>query len=331
MPAARPEQMGRFNRSYEYDGLGTAYARFLSRRSCRKSASSTSSPRPERPRHRRLELRRHRRLHRGLGAPRRLPPRAQLHRQLHQPARRRRLITSSARPSPSRCASSCRTARRPEHLLRQLVAWPTRTWPVAGVRGLRREVRRGHGGHNSRHGSAILPDALRWLWREYPKPMSPEGQAEHAPLHHASCSTRPRLGTGRRGLPVRPRARRWTATAISSSATRARKIYRVGADRQGHASSRTTPAGRTGLMFGPDGRLYAAESARKRIVAYRPDGAKLDVLATGGDTERGRGHKQGRRLLTDTPARRVYLLPAEGGKAARSWSKPICSCPTACG
>src|SRR5262249_23845794 len=27
-------------------------------------------------------------------------------------------------------------------------------------------------GHNSKHGSAILPDALRWLWREYPKPIA---------------------------------------------------------------------------------------------------------------------------------------------------------------
>ena len=25
----------------------------------------------------------------------------------------------------------------------------------------------GHGAHNGRHGGAILPDALRWLWRDY--------------------------------------------------------------------------------------------------------------------------------------------------------------------
>lgn len=27
-------------------------------------------------------------------------------------------------------------------------------------------------GHNGKHGSAILPDALRWLWRDYPKPIA---------------------------------------------------------------------------------------------------------------------------------------------------------------
>jgi enterochelin esterase family protein len=27
----------------------------------------------------------------------------------------------------------------------------------------------GDGGHNGKHGGAILPDSLRWLWRDYPK------------------------------------------------------------------------------------------------------------------------------------------------------------------
>ena len=34
--------------------------------------------------------------------------------------------------------------------------------------------------HNSKHGSAILPDALRWLWRDYPKPIAkPAGGPRH--------------------------------------------------------------------------------------------------------------------------------------------------------
>ena len=27
----------------------------------------------------------------------------------------------------------------------------------------------GEGGHNGKHGGAIFPDMLRWLWRDYPK------------------------------------------------------------------------------------------------------------------------------------------------------------------
>jgi enterochelin esterase family protein len=29
----------------------------------------------------------------------------------------------------------------------------------------------GDGGHNGRHGGAILPDSLRWLWRDYKPPV----------------------------------------------------------------------------------------------------------------------------------------------------------------
>jgi hypothetical protein len=27
----------------------------------------------------------------------------------------------------------------------------------------------GEGGHNGNHGGVALPDALRWLWRDYPE------------------------------------------------------------------------------------------------------------------------------------------------------------------
>ena len=30
----------------------------------------------------------------------------------------------------------------------------------------------GHGGHNSKHATAILPDVMTWLWRDYPRPIT---------------------------------------------------------------------------------------------------------------------------------------------------------------
>jgi gluconolactonase len=30
----------------------------------------------------------------------------------------------------------------------------------------------GDGGHDGKHGGSILPDALRWLWRGYPAPLT---------------------------------------------------------------------------------------------------------------------------------------------------------------
>lgn len=31
----------------------------------------------------------------------------------------------------------------------------------------------GEGAHNNTHGTAVFPDAMRWLWRDYPKPIAP--------------------------------------------------------------------------------------------------------------------------------------------------------------
>jgi enterochelin esterase family protein len=33
----------------------------------------------------------------------------------------------------------------------------------------------GEGGHSDDHGGAILPDILRWLWRDYPRVESMSG------------------------------------------------------------------------------------------------------------------------------------------------------------
>ena len=127
----RPTQaLDRFNRSYEYDGLGDNYARFLLDELLPEvEKKTTADGRPIRlshdgndRAHRRLEQRRDLRVHRGLGAARRLPPRLQRDRHLRRPARRQRLpdldpqVRAEADPRlpPGR-------QQRPEHLRRRLV------------------------------------------------------------------------------------------------------------------------------------------------------------------------------------------------------------------
>src|SRR5204862_1242799 len=34
------------------------------------------------------------------------------------------------------------------------------------------KIELGEDGHSNRHGASILPDTLRWLWRDYPKPIA---------------------------------------------------------------------------------------------------------------------------------------------------------------
>ena len=45
------------------------------------------------------------------------------------------------------------------------------------------------------------------------------------------------------------------------------RIFKVGARRQGRRVFKEDTGGASGLMFGPDGRLYAAQNGRKRVVA----------------------------------------------------------------
>ena len=98
--AHRPEALDRFNRSYRVRRPGRQLRRgSCSRSCCRRSRTQDHSRRPadpafarrQRPGHRRLQQRRGLRLHGGLGAARRVPPRVQLHRHLRRPARRQRL------------------------------------------------------------------------------------------------------------------------------------------------------------------------------------------------------------------------------------------------
>ncbi len=51
--------------------------------------------------------------------------------------------------------------------------WPLANRDVAAAlkfSGYDHQVVFGDGGHSGKHGGAILPDTLRWLWRDWPKP-----------------------------------------------------------------------------------------------------------------------------------------------------------------
>ena len=77
----------------------------------------------------------------------------------------------------------------------------------------------GDGAHDGKHGGAILPDALRWLWRDYPAPVG-SGQAPRSSrCSRTSCC---RASRGRRWLAGRARSRRrqpatWSSPTASGS------------------------------------------------------------------------------------------------------------------
>ena len=52
--------------------------------------------------------------------------------------------------------------------------WPANQDMLAALKFAGYDVHHvwGEGGHNSKHAAAIMPDALRWLWRDYPQPIA---------------------------------------------------------------------------------------------------------------------------------------------------------------
>jgi gluconolactonase len=140
----------------------------------------------------------------------------------------------------------------------------------------------GDQGHNSIHGSAVFPDALRWLWRDWTTPIVASKGRTGVDRHYATEILDPD-----HGWELVSQGHQFTeGPAVNASGDvcftdlRAGRVFRVD-----HATGRVTvfkedSGGANGLMFGPDGRLYACQYGRKRIVAWDPDGTET-VLAEG--------------------------------------------------
>jgi enterochelin esterase-like enzyme/sugar lactone lactonase YvrE len=141
----------------------------------------------------------------------------------------------------------------------------------------------GDGGHDMKQGAAILPDALRWLWRDYPQPIS---------VHPPAAINQPGWDPRGKVLSTISYEKPWqqvgenygsvTSPTVDSHGNvyfadpTASRIYK--SDSDGKATpfaERTNEA--TALQFGPDGRLYASQPSRKRIVSYGPVGDETTV------------------------------------------------------
>jgi len=146
--------------------------------------------------------------------------------------------------------------------------------------------------HDMIQAGAIFPDALRWLWRDYPHPiarppMHPLGDPRAGFVDFvdagsgwelvASLSpTSPEIKENLKGMSIAP-LKSITGIAVDqqgnvfASNSSWSAIYRIAAD--GQASTFVADAdGAGGVAFGPDGRLYGCDS--KGIASYSSEGKK---------------------------------------------------------
>jgi sugar lactone lactonase YvrE/enterochelin esterase-like enzyme len=135
----------------------------------------------------------------------------------------------------------------------------------------------GEGAHNQRHATAIFPDAMRWLWKDWPRPVK-AGQTKN--------NTLTAILDPNEGWQLMAEGYRFT----EGPATNARgevffndvpnsKTYKIGLDGKVSLFLADSKRG-NGQAFGPEGRLYAVAAGEEKILAYDADG-KATVITEG--------------------------------------------------
>lgn len=134
----------------------------------------------------------------------------------------------------------------------------------------------GDGGHNGNHGTEVFPDAMRWLWKDWPQPVgkglgSPQLKNILIPGEEWEL-----VGEGYRLTegPVANAKGEVFFTDIPAS-----KSYKISLD--GSITEFITDTKRAnGQAFGPDGRLYSVATGAQKILAYDAEGNET-VIADG--------------------------------------------------
>jgi sugar lactone lactonase YvrE len=172
------------------------------------------------------------------------------------------------------------------------------------------KIELGEDGHSNRHGASILPDTLRWLWRDYPQPITVKepqpgagrgvfaqlmprrevAPAPTAPPPAPSAGAPPAgRGSGPRGavysLIYRDKPWEQVGDTYKSPASptmdrngdvffadpASNRIYKSDAARSVSVFKENTGGARA-LRVGADGRLYATQPSARRLVSYGPAG-----------------------------------------------------------
>jgi gluconolactonase len=169
----------------------------------------------------------------------------------------------------------------------------------------------GDGEHNSRHATAIFPDALRWLWRDWPSPIkaNPEGKSRQDVFQTLVAGQDWQLvSEGHRhtdGPAVNDKGELFFSDPANN------RIHKVALDGKVSVFADNT-SGANGMMFGPDGRLYAGATRSRQIVAYDASG-KSQLVAEDVAVNDLAVNVKGDLYFTDSAGKKVWFVP-KGGK-----------------
>ncbi len=127
----------------------------------------------------------------------------------------------------------------------------------------------GEGGHNGQHGTAIFPQAMRWLWKDYPKPVG-KGISKNPFLNDILVENTDWELVGE-GYSFTEGTATNAAGEFFFQDFPNSKTYKVGLD--GKLMALPIDSKRaTGTAFGPDGKRYTAAGGNKQILSYDAQG-----------------------------------------------------------
>jgi gluconolactonase len=133
----------------------------------------------------------------------------------------------------------------------------------------------GEGGHNGKHSPAIMSDALRWLWRDYPEPIKPGVPPQR----------RTELVIPGEGWELVSSGHQYTDSPAVNAAgevffadREAGTVHIVKLDGS-VAVFANAGDGIGGLMFGPGGLLYGCHRGERAVVRFDLDGEMETVIA----------------------------------------------------
>ena len=135
----------------------------------------------------------------------------------------------------------------------------------------------GDGGHNGKHTTLVFPDALRWLWKDWPKPVTNLG-TKNETIKNILQPGEPwqLVSEGYKfseGPAVNARGELFFTDFPGN------QILKVGLDGKTNVFKRDLNRP-NGQAFGPDGRLFVVMSGEQKVVAYDAAG-KATVIAEG--------------------------------------------------
>jgi len=212
------------------------------------------------------------------------------------------------------------------------------------------KIELGEDGHSNRHGASVLPETLRWLWRDYPQPIAVKEPAPGAgrglfaqlvprrdvvpppapanPAPPAAGAPPAGRGGGPRGsvysLISRDKPWEQVGDTYASAASPAvdkdgnvffadpagNRIYKSDTARSVSVFKENTRGARA-LRVGADGRLYAAQLSARRVVSYGAAGDEK-VVAQNIDANDLALTRGGAVYFVDTAQRTVGLIDAKG-------------------